>query len=86
MAESKEKQLSMSGLKKEVHKMYKSESVYKITGRGIVYLIEMKNYPNETIKLGDQITIDNITGRVTGIEVSQHSTTIGVLIRNDVTT
>lgn len=65
------------------NKMYKSEAVHSVLGRGMVYVIDTNKYPNETIKLGDKINIDNIAGKVIGIESSHHSTLIEVVLRKD---
>ena len=60
---------------------FKAKRVHEITGRGKVYTIDMRLYPQYTIRIGDYIKIDDTEGVVRGIECLGSNPEIGVLLR-----
>lgn len=44
---------------------FTSDGTFQATGRGTVYLFTM---PDPPIVMGDEVIIDGVTGKVTGIE------------------
>ena len=64
------------------------ESKYNITGRGLVYIVDIRKIPGFEVKLGDEIMFEDQIRTVTGIEKSGDGfwtdPVIGILVRDNI--
>lgn len=63
---------------------YRAEEVHEIAGRGTVYVIDMRHYPDRTILAGETIMINDQIGTVVGIETIGNNPRVGVILRKKV--